>query len=78
LGERLGGGLALTVVGGLELRRGDVGVVVGDLAVEPAMVEPVDVAEGGELDVVESLPRCLRVDELPFVEAVEASAMALS
>ena len=36
------------------------------------MVEPVDVAEGGELDVVEAPPRSLWVDELPLVEAVEA------
>jgi hypothetical protein len=42
----------LTVVGGLELCRRDVAVVVGDLTVETAMVEPVDVAHGGELDVV--------------------------
>jgi len=36
------------------------------------VVEPVDVAEAGELGVVESPSRALRVDELPLVEAVEA------
>ena len=62
----------MTVVDGFELCWGDVGVVLGDLAVKPAVVEPVEVAERGELDVVEALPRALRVDELPLVEAVEA------
>ena len=38
---------------------------------ESAVVEPVDVAEGGELDVVEALPRTLGVDQLPFVEGIE-------
>jgi hypothetical protein len=33
--------------------------VVRDLAVESAVVEPVDVAERGELDVVEPLPGLL-------------------
>ena len=35
------------------------------------MVEPVDVAERGELDVLEAAPRSARVDELPLVEPVE-------
>jgi hypothetical protein len=61
----------LTVVDGLELCWGDVGVVLSDLAVEPAVVEPVDVAEGGELDVIEAPPRSLGVDQLPLEEAVE-------
>lgn len=43
-----------------------------DLAVEAAVVEPVDVLEGGELDVVESLPGAAAVDEFPLVEPVEA------
>ena len=60
----------MTVVVGLELGRGDVGVVVGDLAVKAAVVEPVDVAEGRELDVVETTPGSLSVDEFGFVEAV--------
>ena len=35
------------------------------------MIEPVDVAEGGELDVVETPPWALGIDQLPLVEAVE-------
>jgi hypothetical protein len=54
----------LTVVDGFELCWGDVGVVLGDLAVEPAVIEPVDVTERGELEVVETLPGALRRDEL--------------
>jgi len=62
----------LTVVGDLEVCRCDVGVVVGDLAMESTVVEPVDVAEGGGFDVVESLPRSPQVHQIPLVEAVEA------
>ena len=51
---------------------GDVGVLVGDLSMEPPVVEPVDVAEGGELDVVKSLPWTPGIDQFPLVEAVEA------
>jgi hypothetical protein len=40
--------------------------------VEPAVVEPVDVAQGGELDVVEALPGTLRIDEFPLVPTDEA------
>jgi hypothetical protein len=61
----------VTVVGGLELGRRGV-AVLGDLAVEPAVVEPVDIAQGGELDVVEAAPGVEPVDELPLVEPVEA------
>ena len=42
--------------------------VGGDLAVEPVMVEPIDVGHGGELDIVESPPRPLTVDQFPLVE----------
>ena len=35
------------------------------------MVEPVDVGHRGELDVVETAPGALRVDQLPLVEPVE-------
>ena len=62
----------LTVVGSLERRRAGVAGAVGDLAVEPPVVEPVDIAEGGPLDVLEPRPRALRVDQLPLVEPVEA------
>jgi len=61
----------LTVVGGLERRGGGEAGAGFDLAVEATVVEPVDVFEGGELDVVEAAPRTLRVDELPLVEPVE-------
>ena len=61
----------MTVVQGFELGRGGVGVVVGDLAVEAAVVEPVDVGHGRELDVVEASPWSLPVDEFPLVEPVE-------
>ena len=56
----------MTVVDGLELGRCDVAVVVGDLAVKPAMVEPVDVTQGGELDVVEAPPRSPAGGSAPF------------
>ena len=62
----------LTVVVGFEVGRGGVGGVAGDLAVKSAVVEPVDVGEGGELDVVEAAPGPAAVDELPLVEPVEA------
>ena len=61
----------MTVVGRFELCWRDVGVVLGYLTVQPAVVEPVDVAEGGELDVIKTSPRPLGIDELPLVEAVE-------
>jgi len=62
----------LKVVGSFELCRSGVARVVGDLAVKPAMVEPVDVAKRCELDVVETAPRPSRIDQLPLVEPVEA------
>jgi len=36
------------------------------------VVEPVDVGEGGEFDVIEALPGPLVVDEFPLVQALEA------
>jgi hypothetical protein len=42
----------LTVVGALELCGRDVAVVGGDLAMKQPVVQPVDVAEDGELDAV--------------------------
>lgn len=57
LGIRLKSGFCLTVVGGLELCRRDVGVVVGDLAMEAAgrsaqpgaeTSDPEDVGEFGD------------------------------
>ncbi len=40
-----------------------------DLSVESSVVEPVDVFEGGELDVVDGPPGSLGVDEFGLVEA---------
>ncbi len=50
---------------------GGVARAVDDLAVETPVVEPVDVFQGGELDVGEGLPWSVRVDEFPLVQAVE-------
>jgi len=41
------------------------------LAVKALMVEPVDVAQRRELDLVESPPRSPGVDQLPLVKGVE-------
>ena len=41
------------------------------LALEATLVEPVDVGEGGELDIGEALPGAVAVDELPLVEPAE-------
>ena len=57
------GGVGRPVVG-LELRGWD----EADLAVQSSVVEPVDVLEGGELDVVEAPPRSSTADELGLVE----------
>ena len=48
-----------------------VAVVVGDVAVDSLVVEPVDVGHGRELDIIEAPPRALRVNEFPLVETVE-------
>lgn len=72
MSRTLGGYDALTVVVGVEGDRGGVASIVGDLAMEPAVVDPVDVAESGELDVVEAAPGAVALDELPLVEPVEA------
>ena len=54
------------VMGRLELGRRD----HADLAVEATMVEPVDVLESLELDVIEAAPRS-PVNQLGLVQAVE-------
>ena len=50
---------------------GGVARAVDDLSVETPVVEPVDVFQGGELDVGEGLLWSVRVDEFPLVQAVE-------
>jgi len=58
--------------------RGGVAGTGLDLAVQAPVVEPVDVGERGELDVLVPGPRALRVDQLPLVGPLKLSAMALS
>jgi hypothetical protein len=54
-------------VEGFELRGWD----VAELAVEAALVEPVDVLGDGDLDVVDAGPGTLVADQLGLEEAVE-------
>jgi hypothetical protein len=63
----LGGAGDRTVVVVLELDRWD--VAAG--AVEASVVEPVDVLQRGQLDVVEAAPGAAAADELGLVEADE-------
>src|SRR3954451_24661930 len=56
-----------TVVVVLVLDRWD----VADGAVQPAVVEPVDVLQGGQFDVVEAAPGAAAADEFGLVEADE-------
>jgi hypothetical protein len=56
------------VVGFVGCWCGEPAAAVEDLAVAAPVVEPVDVLEGGELDVLEAFPWALRVDELPLVD----------
>ncbi len=78
----LGGGFEgrplLTALACFELGQGGVGRVVGDLAVEALVVEPVDVGHGGELDVVEAAPRTAPADEFGFEQPDVDWAAALS
>jgi hypothetical protein len=55
------------IIAGLKLGRRD----HPELPVELAVVEPVDVLQGGELHVVQPLPRPLVADQLGLGEAVE-------
>ncbi len=55
-------------MGGFELGEWD----VVELAVQSPLVEPVDVGEGGQLDVLGVAPGALQSDELGLVEAVHA------
>jgi len=72
LSHGLGGCARLTVVGGFVGGGGGELTATGeDLSVAAPVVEPVDIFEGGELDVLDALPGPVRVDEFPLVEAVE-------
>ena len=63
----------MTVVVGFQRCRGGVVGSGGDLTVETPVVEPVDVRECGELNVLDPDPRSLPVDYFPLVESVEQS-----
>src|SRR5947209_8723653 len=63
--NQLAGGV-LTVVGVLELGRRD----VAEEAVQAGGVEPMDPAEGGQLDLVDVAPGSLPPDQLGLVEPV--------
>ena len=55
------------MIGGLELRGGD----HAELAVQAAVVEPVDVLQGGVFDVVQAAPGAAVPDQLGLVQPVE-------
>jgi hypothetical protein len=55
----LGEGGLLTVVGGVEFGGWDVATGFE----QPAVVEPVDVLEGGDLDLVDGAPRPAGLDQ---------------
>src|SRR4029450_10916170 len=52
--------MRLTIVGGLEFS----GWEVADLTVESVVVEPVDVAQGGEFDLLEGAPGSVAAGQL--------------
>ena len=62
------------IVDGLELG----GWEHAQLAMEAAVIEPVDVLQRGVLHVVEAAPGAGVADQLGLVQAVEDSARALS
>jgi hypothetical protein len=64
----------VTVVGGFEFGRRDIPAFF----VEPPMVEPVDVLEGGDLDLLGGVPRPARLDQLVLNNPMTDSASALS
>jgi hypothetical protein len=69
LGDRDG----LTVVGLFQLGGWD----HADLAVKASVVEPVDVFQGGELDVIEPSPWAFRSDQLGLIEPVETLSQSI-
>ena len=66
------GGNVLTVEVGFEGCGDGVSGNRGDLAVKAPIIEPVEVLQGGELDIGDAGPWCFQVDQLPLVEPVEA------
>jgi len=62
--QRVLSGVDVTVVVLFELDRGD----VSEAAVEPRLVEPVDPAQRGELEVVDASPGSFVADALGLVE----------
>jgi len=67
LGEGQQGWSRLMVIDRLELGGRD----HADLPMEPSLVEPVHVLEGGVLDVVEAPPGAVVANHLRLVESVE-------
>jgi len=65
LSTGLGEGGVLTVVGGFEFGRWNVAAGLE----EPAVVEPVDVAEGGQLDLLSGAPGAAGLDQFGLVQA---------
>ena len=61
------GHLKLGIVGGFGLGGRD----IPDRLEKPAIIEPVDPFEGGELDRFEAAPGAAPMDQLGFVEAVD-------
>ena len=55
------------VMGGFEISRGN----HAQLAVEPELVEPVEVLQGGVLHVFQTTPGTVFADQLGLVETVE-------
>jgi transposase len=70
----LGWDLRLTVVGCLELDRCEITAGLE----EAPVVEPVDVFEGGDLDLLDGPPRAPRLDQLVLNNPIIDSARALS
>jgi hypothetical protein len=64
LGSGHSGLAQLTVVGRLQFCPWE----VADLAVEPPVVVPVDVGQGGQLDLLERAPGAMAADQLGLVE----------
>ena len=61
--QRLLDGLVVTVIRGLVLDRRD----VADHGVQAVVVEPVDPAQGGQFEVVDTAERSVVVDAFGFV-----------